>query len=173
MAGQIQFNRTYAQFGAQVKEYEKSDDVGFVVTEFLWFEGFPFYPISSLIDAKITGIWLGEGERPAADTNNIDLIFKMAGMGEGLYEIGIRVEGDKADLGSDDGTFYGGWYFGDTLEVTDDIVAGHRVVIGSSGGEHFRFEFDPSIGQYRLVETAGAALSTSSARKSVKAMRRR
>lgn len=164
MAGQIQFNRTYAQFGAQVKEYEKSDDVGFVVTEFLWFEGFPFYPISSLIDAKITGIWLGEGERPAADTNNIDLIFKMAGMGEGLYEIVLR---------SDDGTFYGGWFFGDTLEVTDEIVAGHRVVIGSSGGEHFRFEFDPSIGQYRLVETAGAALSTSSARKSVKAMRRR
>ena len=84
MAGTVQFNRDYAVFGKDVKPYEKADDVGTVVSQIVctW-----SYPIGALINAKISGIWLGEGEKPAGDVENIDLLFKMAPPGEPYIEL--------------------------------------------------------------------------------------
>src|SRR5690349_14760992 len=89
MVGTISFNRDYAAFGSQVRPFEKSDDVGIVVSEFLWYDGLPFYPIGALIDAKISSAWLGEGEAPSGDTADLDLIFKMGG-DFGYFEIILR-----------------------------------------------------------------------------------
>lgn len=52
MAGQVKFTRDYLAWGSQVKTYEKSDDVGVVVSDFMWFEGYPFYPIGALVGGR-------------------------------------------------------------------------------------------------------------------------
>ena len=158
MAGTIQFNRDYAAFGSQVKPYEKADDVGLVVTEFLclW-----FYPIGALVNAKISAIWLGEGEKPAGDTENIDLLFKMGSSGEPFIEIILRSTGNPP--------VYGGWVAGDSVDVTDEIVNGQRVLVTTLEGSKLRWEYtldaDP-FPQYVLVgPAAGAKMSTAASRK--------
>ena len=157
MAGQIQFNRKYAAFGPQVEPYEKADEVGFVVVAFAcrW-----SYSIGAIINAKISGIWLGEGERPVGDVSNIDLIFKIGG--HEYFEIVLR---------SDAGTSYGGWCYGDSLEVTDEIVAGHRVLISTAEGAKIRYEFEPGVGEYQEVSAPEFARSTNALRKSARSPR--
>lgn len=143
MAGQLQFNRDYAAFGAQVRDFEKSDDVGYVVSEFLWYDGYPFYPVGALIEAQINAVWLGAGEAP--DTSKIDLIFRMRSFedpdaGPFFFEIVLR-DGDFS--------IYGGYAIGSALSVTDEIVNGHRVLESEFHGESLRYTFDPAAGQYR------------------------
>ena len=164
MAGTVQFNRNYAAFGNQVEPYEKSDDVGLAVTEMLA-ENRYLYPIGALINAKISGIWLGEGERPVGDKEDLDLLFKMAFPDVPFIEIILRSKGNPAR--------YGGWALGDKLEVTDEIVNGHRVLIGSWQGEALRFEFNLDNSWYGPVSTAGGArVSTAAARNMYKGLRR-
>jgi hypothetical protein len=158
----VAFNRDYAAFGPDVRPYEKADDVGMVVTEFLWWAGAPLYPIGALIKSKISSAWLGEGEPRNGDETNLDLIFKMSGYK--LFEIVLR---------SDAGTSYGGWCYGDSLEVTNEIVAGHRVLIATDEGARIRYEFDPGVGQYLQVWTPEFARSTNAVRKSAKSLHRR
>lgn len=157
MAGTIQFNRDYAAFGNQVKPHEKTDDVGSIVTEILslW-----FYPIGAVINAKISGIWLGEGEKPAGDLENIDLLFKMGPPGEPYIEIILRSTGNPPA--------YGGWVAGQSLDVTDEIVNGHRVLVTTLEGTKLRWEYSLDAEPHQYVQVgpaAGAKMSTATARK--------
>lgn len=134
MSGQLQFKRGYAAFGSQVRPFEMDDSVGFVVTEFSTQEGYSFYPIGAIIQAEITTAWLGEGER----LPNPDIIFKMR-EDYPFFEIVLRSEA-KA--------WWGGSIYGQALEVTDEIVAGHRVLIATTDGVEDRYEYNPRVGQY-------------------------
>lgn len=77
MSGKISFRRTYAGYGDNVRPFERANDIGSVITEFLWYEGSPFYPLGDLISANISSVWLGAGEPTKDDEDNLDLVFKM------------------------------------------------------------------------------------------------
>jgi hypothetical protein len=169
MAGNIQFKRDYAAFGSKVRPFEKSDDVGSVLSWILG-EWSVLYPVGALVHAKISAIYLGKGEKPAGDVDNIDLIFKMAQSGAGYFEIILRSKGNPP--------IYGGWAVGESLEVTDEIINGHRVLIAKSGPDKLRYEYtlgDP-LGYGPMYALAGAALtatlSTDTARKLAQKSRR-
>lgn len=156
MAGKLKFNREYASFGNKVRPFEKSAEVGKVL---LWIlnEWPSLYPLSALINSKISAIYLGKGEKTAGDIDNLDLIFKMAESGAGIFEIILRSEGHLP--------VYGGWAVGDTLEVTDEIVNGHRVLIGKIGSEKLRHEYRLDVHMYALADAAlDSTLSTAVAR---------
>ncbi len=163
MAGELQFNRDYAAFGNQVRAFEKDDDVGLIVTELLWFENSPFYPVGAIIDAQITSVWLGEGDAPS--TEDIDLIFRMRKFDEGddfhFYEIVLR---------ADNAAFYGGWVFGDKLSVSDEVVNGHRVLNTEDLGDKLRFVFEPNVSRYQL-DASPLRSSTARIRRIVKTRR--
>jgi hypothetical protein len=162
MAGNVQFKRDYAAFGSKVRPFEKSDDVGSVLS---WMLGYwsALYPVGALVNAKISAIYLGKGEKPAGDVDNIDLIFKMAQPGAGFFEIVLRSKGNAP--------VYGGWAYGDSLEVTDEIVNGHRVLIAKAGTDKLRYEYtlgDPfGLGPMYApaAATLTSTLSTATARK--------
>lgn len=145
MAGMVRFNRSYADYGDQVRQFEKTIQIGDVITEFLWYGGSPYYSANQLINSKISSVWLGEGERPDNDPNNLDLIFRMDPLSPDSwtdFEVILRNNGNPV---------YGGFFFGAEIFVTDVIVAGHRAVDGIFGNERYRFEFDPATSQYRNV----------------------
>ncbi len=161
MAGMISFNRNYAAFAAGVRPFESADDVGLVVTEFLWDGGFPFYPIGALIDAKISSAWLGESDAPGNEAD-LDLIFKMRELeGANYFEIILRTAS---------GPIYGGWVAGQSLEVTDEFINGHRVLIGHDSGAKGRYEFDLQASRYLLIEVFGGASARGTV--SIRAMRK-
>ena len=54
MAGTLKFDREYSDFGPKIRAFEKADDVGYVVTEFLWYDNAPFYPIGDLMESPIS-----------------------------------------------------------------------------------------------------------------------
>ena len=162
MAGTLQFNRKYAEFGSRIRDFEKDDEVGFVVSEFLWYDGAPFYPVGAVIDAHVSAVWLGEGDAPTEDL--IDLVFRMRpspNQDFTLYEIVLRDQG---------GAFYGGWVFGDNLRVTDEVVNGHRVLETDDLGATARFVFVPTQGQYQYD---GSPIRATTARARSIAKRRR
>ncbi len=142
----VTFERDYATWVGQARPFEKADDVGYVVSEFLWFLGTPFYPIGGLVDAKVSSVWLGAGDRPLGDEDNLDLIFKMRIFPEGrqFFEIVLR---------SDAGASYGGWIYGQSVEIGEEIVNAHRVIIAEADGVKERYEFHPSDGQYHLASS--------------------
>ena len=158
MSGTLNFNREYGDFGPQVRGFEKADDVGFVVTEFLWFEGRPFYPIGALMNARISAVPLGDGDPPSEEL--IDLVFRMPTSiaHEFWYEIVLRVEGGAA---------YGGFIFGETLSVRDEVVNGHRVLEAGFSGATQRFAYDLVTGTYRL-DPATMTMPTATARRIAK-----
>ena len=142
MSGTLKFDREYAEFAPQVRDFERADDVGLVVTEFLWDEGAPFYAIGELMEARINAVPLGDGDPSSEEL--IDLVFRMPAKWSGggfYYEIVLRVEG---------GAVYAGWIFGETLRVGDDVVNGHRVLETDVGGETLRFVYNLSSGRYQL-----------------------
>jgi hypothetical protein len=113
---------------------------------------------------EIAGIWLGEGERPANDVDNIDLLFQIAG--DKYIEIVLRSAGFVS---------YGGYLFGDEVEVLDEIVAGHRVLVATFEGNSVRYEFNPDHPQgpqYEPAHSAQYALPTSNVRRLRRANRR-
>jgi hypothetical protein len=117
------------------------------VSEFLWYDGWPFYPIGALVDAKISSVWLGEGEALGGEEANLDLIFKMRDAGGfSFFEIVLRTQL---------GPVYGGFAGGQSLEVTDEIVNGHRVLIAHRDGVRDRFEYDLNEGLYLYTEILG------------------
>jgi hypothetical protein len=152
MADTVHFNRDYAAFGSEVKAYEKADDVGLVISEIICEF---LFPVRALINAKISGIWLGEGEKPANDTENIDLLFKEAKPQEPYIDIILRSTGNSP--------VYGGWVAGQTLQVTNEIVNGYRVLLTMWDGEQWRWEV--SLDDSRYHPAAGANLSSAAARK--------
>lgn len=148
MTGQLQFKRGYAAFGSQVRPFEMDDSVGFVVTEFSTHEGYSFYPIGAIIGAEISTAWLGEGQAPAPDEKGSpDIIFKMRD-DYPFFEIVLR---------SDAKTSWGGSIYGQTLEVTDEVVAGHRVLVAEVDGVRDRYEYNSRMGQYICASKSGKA----------------
>lgn len=168
MAGTIQFNRHFAAFGNQVNPYEKADDVGSVLSWMLGKWNY-LYPVGALVNAKISAIWLGKGERPAGDVDNLDLLFQMAQSGSGYFEIILRSKGNPP--------VYGGWASGESLDVTDEIVNGQRVLIATTGAEKTRYVYtlgDPSEDDLGPIYWPDAAqtLSTEVARSLARKSRR-
>lgn len=141
MATEVQFDRDYAAFGSQARPFEMDDTVGFVIAEFSLHDGCPFYPIGAVLGAKISTIWLGEGAPPAGDDSNLGIVFKMR-EDYPFFELVLR---SKA------GARWGGSIYGQALEVTDEIVAGHRVLIATADGARVRYEYDPRIAQYECA----------------------
>jgi hypothetical protein len=161
MAGTLKFNREFAEFGPQIRNFEKADDVGLVVTEFMWDGGVPFYSIGNLMGARINAVPLGDGDPPSEEL--IDLVFRMPTGVEGsfYYEIVLRVEGGAA---------YAGWLFGETVSVRDEVVNGHRVLETIAGGETLRYTYDLQSGRY-LLDPSTLTMTTAPARRIAKRRR--
>lgn len=138
MAMEVQFDRAYAAFGSQARPFEMDDAVGFVIAEFSLQEGCPFYPIGAVLGAKISTAWLSAGAPPNGDESNFDIIFKMR-EDYPFFELVMR---------SADGARWGGSIYGHALEISDEIVAGRRVLIATADGARARYEYNPRMGQY-------------------------
>ena len=139
MSTSVAFNRDFTVWSPDVKPWEKADDVGYVISEILW----TYYPVGALMGAKISGNWLGEGETPANDPDDLDLMLRFRDPGGFDYvEIIIR--------STSYAPFYAGYLIGGKVEITNDLVNGHRVLISSDGQYKYRYEFDGA--QYTLVE---------------------
>ncbi len=170
MSGTIKFTRDLAEWGSRVRDFERADDVGIVFTELLWFFGTPFYPIDTLMRARISSAWLGNGE--AVEEDALDLILRMRLESDdssdeySFYEIVLR--GDSAP-------FYAGFVDGTNLRVLDEVVNGHRVLETDFEGDVWRFVFVPGLGngagQYQFQQIVGAA-ETASIRARGKRLRR-
>lgn len=130
MSGTLKFDRTYLDFGTQVRPIEKTADVASVFEDILTTWG---YDVGDQIGGMFSAQWLGEGERPTNDTDRLDLIFEITG--EPYFEIALRGETGVAS--------YGGWLFGkQPVVVTDEIVNGHRVLLTTlEDGAQLRHEF--------------------------------
>ncbi|MBP2551519.1 hypothetical protein J2858_004461 [Neorhizobium galegae] len=127
------FNSSYVQFSSYTEPYQRADDVGFAITEFMWFKGYPFYAIGALTEAKVAYARLAQGAFEETDQDNVDLVFRMSQTGGGyFFELVLR---------SDKGTAYGGWLWGENLEVTDEFINGYRVLATThaAGRTHFAY----------------------------------
>ncbi len=116
MSGRFNFVRTYAQYGADIRDFEKSPAVSAVLSVVLSkFE----YPASSLLGARLTTQWLRAGNAPGNDASLMALIFEM--QGGGFVEIVLRKTVGTA--------FYGGWLEkGNSYRITNEVVNGYRVI---------------------------------------------
>lgn len=130
MAGKLKFTRDYALFGPEVRDFEKSEDINIVLAEIIcrW-----NYPYDVFIDEKFVSIWLRENEAGPNDPDNLDLIF--IAKDQGYAEIVLRDHNGQA--------VYGGYLeWGESAEVTDEIVNGYRVInVTLASGEVVRHEF--------------------------------
>jgi hypothetical protein len=141
MTRPVIFNRTYLAFGADAEPYQRADDVGYAIAEFLWFDGRPFYPATALASAQIASVRLSECPSESLNDDNLDLIFRMREAGGGsFFEIVLR---------SDGGTTYGGWLWGRSIQVLDELVNGHRVLEAILDTGEVRFEYCRTAGRYQ------------------------
>ncbi len=154
MAGEIRFDRGYAAFQDRVREFERAPDVGYIVTEFMQYNGQPYYPIDAVIESNISSVWLGEGE--PEDTSTLDILFRLipqehdAPVEYYFYEIVMR-GGVRP--------YYAGFVDGSSLSITDEIVNGHRVIETDFEGNTFRWTYQSGFGngpgQYRMSQVIG------------------
>ncbi|WP_159945979.1 hypothetical protein [Rhizobium sp. 18065] len=127
-------------FTLHSEPYQRADDVGYAVTEFLWFDGKPFYPIGALADARIAALRLSAGAFDEGDEDNLDLIFQMREAGGGhFFEVVLR---------SNSGTSYAGWLWGQELEVLNEVAANHRVLLVECNGSKIRYAYNDEKGRY-------------------------
>lgn len=141
MANPIVFGRSYMAFTSVTEPYQRADDVGYAVTEFMSFKGRPYYPAGALATTRIASSRLSAGDAQEADEDNLDLIFRMREAEGGyFFEIVLR---------SSQGTRYGGWLWGHDVEVMDEIVNGYRVIETIEGDRRWRFEFCNDTGRYQ------------------------
>ena len=150
MAGKLNFTRNYAMFGSDVRDFEKAPDVVSVLARTVCdYE----YPYDVYIDEKFVSVWLREDEPGPNDPDNLDLIF--IAKNQGFAEVVLRDHGDAA--------VYGGYLiWGDSAEVTDEIVNGYRVInvnLGAGGIE--RHEFVLGFGYAPVGPAATASLARS------------
>lgn len=130
----FKFNRTYADFGGEIRPFEKAPEV---VAEIEYFMGFWGYTLSNLLGAKVSAHWLREGEAGPNDPDNLDLVFEM--VGEPYFEIVLRDGNGNAH--------YGGYLYGQQpVEAKDDIINGYRVIYTELDGAKIRHEYDPIDG---------------------------
>jgi len=154
MAGTINFTRDFAEWGPKIRNFERKDDVGYVYTELLSFNGAPYYPVGSLMTGLLSSIWLGEGE--ASSDDDLDLIIRMPPVEhdapDNYYFYEIVMRGETAP-------FYAGFVDGNNVRILDEIVNGHRVLETEFDGSKWRFIFVPGIGngagQYQFEQVIG------------------
>ena len=97
-------------FEPRIEPYQRADDVGYAVSEFMWFKGRPFYPVSALVHAKVAHARLSAEKGDEEDEDNLDILFRMPLVAGGhFFEIVLR---------SNEGTSYGGWVWGEELEYS-------------------------------------------------------
>nr|MEC9421164.1 hypothetical protein [Pseudomonadota bacterium] len=144
MSGNAKFVRDFATWGPDVKSWEKANEVGYVITrDILNYGGDAFYPVGALMGAKISGQWLGEGDMGSGDTENLDLLLRMTHPESKITYIEIILRSKT------NSPYYAEYLEGGEVEITDEIVNGHRVLISTDGNFKFRYEFDGF--QYSLI----------------------
>ncbi|MCA0256806.1 MAG: hypothetical protein LCH47_09460 [Proteobacteria bacterium] len=137
----IKFSNPLLLFDQSSVPYQRADDVGFVITEFLWFDGKPFYPASALAHAKVSQVALSFSEGGSEAEDNCDLIFQMPkAEGGHFFEIVLR---------SDLATFYGGWVWGEEIEYLDRYKNGYRVLCSRIHGKQVTFEYSEQERRYQ------------------------
>lgn len=138
----IAFNGSYMAFEPRTEPYQRADDVGYAVSEFMWFKGRPFYPVSALAHAKVAHARLSACDDE--DEDNLDILFRMPLVAGGhFFEIVLR---------SNEGTSYGGWLWGEELEILNEVVNGYRVLAGKFDGRLIRFEYSKRSHRYQTAE---------------------
>ncbi|QDG76410.1 hypothetical protein [Labrenzia sp. PHM005] len=139
MSDAVQFNRSVASWGANILKDEIPDDVGYVISTILSL----YYPVNALMGAKFSYSRLGEGQVSATSHEMPDLLLQMREAGGDEYIEVILCSTVCYP-------FYAGHLFGNDVELSDDIVNGHHVLISSNGKYRYRYEFDGS--KYSLTE---------------------
>jgi hypothetical protein len=143
MVNFLKFNISYLTFTSNAQPFLRADDVGYAITEFMWFKGKPYYPMGALTEARIACLHLSSAFRDEFDEDNLDLVFLMRRPEGGhFFEVVLR---------SNHGTTYGGWLWGSNLEIVDEMVEGYHVLSTIHDGEPARFEFSRELGQYKFV----------------------
>ncbi|SIQ52611.1 hypothetical protein SAMN05880590_1058 [Rhizobium sp. RU35A] len=143
MTDRVHFKHSYMSFPLRTEPYQRADDVGYAMTELLWHNGKPFYPVTALAEARYACARLAEGRFDETDEDNIDLILQMRrATGGYFFEIILR---------NDKGTAYGGWAWGQELSIGDEIHDGYRVLTTHNGRHAFRFAWDATTGRYRCL----------------------
>lgn len=131
-------------FEPRIEPYQRADDVGYAVSEFMWFKGRPFYPVSALVHAKVAHARLSAKKGDEEDEDNLDILFRMPLVAGGhFFEIVLR---------SNEGTSYGGWVWGEELEILNEFVNGYRVLAGKFDDRFIRFEYSKRFQGYRTIE---------------------
>ena len=153
MSGNTKFNRSYLDFGPDVRPFETTADVVSVYEDILTMWN---YDLGDQIGALFSAQWLREGERPENDPETLDLIFRINGAP--FFEI-ILKDGTN-------GARYGGWLFGaEPVVVTDEIVDGYRVILtADADGSQLRHEYSAAAATYGPVAPV-AAMPLSAARR--------
>ncbi len=149
MAQAINFRRTFADWGDEVREFERGEDVLRILQDLTNDLGQTF---GAFVGGKFTSVWLHEGDAPGSK-DDLDLIF--VNQADGFLDIVLRGIG---------GLSYGGALDpSKTVEVLDEIVDGLRVIIGTDAdGNKTRYE--ATGGQYLPVGPAAAAALKNPAR---------
>ncbi|WP_245519282.1 hypothetical protein [Neorhizobium sp. JUb45] len=141
MKSPLSFTRPYLAFSSMMEPYQRADDVGYVVTEFMSFKGRPYYPIGALTSARVTPVHLTARNPDEADEDNLDLIFRMREAEGGyFFEIVLRCS---------QGTRYGGWIWGYEIEILDEVVEGYHVLSTHDGKNSWRFTYCSQAECYR------------------------
>ena len=156
MAQTIRFQRKFAEWGAELRDFERGPEVlqllQDVATDLEQVFGIAY------IGGKITSVWLHEGDAPG-DTADLDLIF--TNEDDGFLDILLR---------EDSGLTYGGALDpSETVEVLDDLVDGHRVIIGTAA-DGTRIRYEASSGRYFPVGPAAASALKNPARAKMRRM---
>ncbi|AAV94054.1 hypothetical protein SPO0749 [Ruegeria pomeroyi DSS-3] len=149
MANSIKFLRTFAEWGDQVRPFERSDDVLRILQDLTNDFGQTF---GAYVGGKFTSVWLHEGDAPGSK-EDLDLIF--VNQSDGFLDIVLRREGVPAD---------GGFLSPSaSVQVLDEIVDGLRVIVGTDeAGNKTRYE--AIGGQYNAVGPAATLAVTNPAR---------
>lgn len=156
MAQTIKIQRTFADWGLELRDFERGPDVlqllQDVATDLEQVFGIAY------IGGKVTSAWLHDGDSPG-DTADLDLIF--TNEADGFLDILLR---------EDSGLTYGGALDpSESVEVLDDIVDGHRVIIGTDA-DGSRTRYEASGGRYFPVGPAAASALNNPARAKMRRM---
>lgn len=142
MSENLEFERSFSDFGPAVRPEERTQDILDVVEDFMHRWG---YSVRNLIGAEITVEHLGSSPEGVPD-----LIFRMAALD--YFEIVIR--------GRNGSVSYGGWLTGTLpVSVSGEHVNGRPVLLTSrrEGGK-IRHAFDPLAGYRPVGETMNLPL---------------
>lgn len=153
MSVKMKFNRSYLDYGPDVRPFETTADVVSVYEDILTMWN---YDLGDQIGALFSTHWLGESERPENDPDTLDLIFQINGAP--FFEITLQ-DGTN-------GARYGGWLFGaKPVVITDEVVDGYRVILTTDmDGSQLRHEYNAAVASYGPVAPV-AAMPLSAARR--------